>query len=289
MEDRMFPTLSESLLLAIIVTGATATNTAASPLPDFDTVLWSLDRLGAKQTILKVPSAYGTGSPIAREFSAAVERKHRKFSDQAFQILLIHAMWPDLRPMSPDWHEFNEHRNANAMAATVSSGAIEGGGDQGSDTLQDWFRQETYTAGIPLCVGNDQPRTCYRRNAPDVKSSQYGLERVGVDFSKYPALPEVDRSALNARDVYFLRGPTDAVSTLIVCTAEEAETAADGPPYKGVADCEHKFVAKKLNAFVEIQYPRPLLKNWSEIQARWVSLLDSFAADETAGHQSANR
>ncbi len=286
----MFPTLSANLLLAIIATGVPGfANTAAPPLTDFDTVQWSLDRLGVRQTILHVPSAYGTGSPIARKFATAVETKHRKFSDQAFRILLIHAMWPDLAPMSPDWHEFNEHRNPNAMVATVSSGAIQGKGNQGSDRLQDRFRQETYTAGIPLCFGNDPSRTCYRRNAPDVKSSQYGLERVGVDFNKYPALPEVDRSALDARDVYFLRGPTGVVSTLIVCTAEEAKTAADGPPYMGVADCEQKFVAKKLNAFVEIQYPRPLLKNWSKIQTRWISLLDSFVAGETERHQSANR
>jgi hypothetical protein len=287
MEDRMFPTLSANLLLAIIANGLTGVaNTAVPPLTDFDTVHWPLDRLGVKQTTLKVPSAYGTGSPIARQFAAAVETKQRKFSDEAFQVMLIHAMWPDLSPMSPDWHEFNEHRDPNAMATIVSSGAVDGDGNQESDRLQDWFRQETHTAGIRLCFGNDPSRTCYQRNAPDVKSSQYGLERVGVDFSKYPAFPEVDRSALDARDVYFLRGPTGAVSTLIICTAEEAKTAADGPPYKGVADCEHKFVAKKLNAFVEIQYPRPLLKNWSEIQARWVSLLDSFGVGESGKRQS---
>jgi hypothetical protein len=290
MEDRMFPMLSANLLLAVFATGVTGfSNVATPPLSDFDAVQWPLDRVGAKQTTLQVPSAYGTGSPISREFSAAVEKKHRKFSDQAYRLLLIHAMWPDLRPMSSDWHEFNVHRDPNAMATTVSSGAVDGEGSQRSDELQGWFRQETYTAGIRLCFGNDQPRTCYRRNAPDVKSSQYGLERVGVDFSKYPAFPEVDRSALETRDVYFLREPTGVVSTLILCTAEEAKTAADGPAYKGVAQCEHKFISKKLNALISITYPRPLLKYWSEIQARWLSLLDSFASREKARHQEANR
>ncbi|MDP9013739.1 MAG: hypothetical protein M3O41_14010 [Pseudomonadota bacterium] len=286
----MFPTLSANLLLAIIATGATGLpNTAAPPLTDFDTVQWSLDRLGSKQTILKVPSAYGTGSPIARKFSAAVETKHRKFSDQAFQILLIHAMWPDLAPMSPDWHEFNEHQDPNAMAATITSGAVEGEGSPRSDALQEWFHQVSYTAGINLCFGNDQPKTCYFRNAPDVKSPKYGLERIGVDFSKYPAFPEVDRSEFETRDVYFLREPTGVVSTLIHCTAEESKTAADGPAYKGVAQCDQKFISKKLNALVSITYPRPLLKNWSEIQARWLSLLDSIAPGETGRHQSTNR
>jgi hypothetical protein len=289
MEDRMFPMLGAMLLFAAIATGVTGLSNAATPLlPNFDSVQWPLDRVGAKQTTLQVPSAYGTGSPISREFAAAAEKKHRRFSDQAYRILLIHAMWPDLRPMSSDWHEFNQHL-PNAMAATVRSGAIEGEGNQGSDMLQDSFRQETYTAGIPLCFGNDQSRTCYRRNAPDVKSSQYGLERVGVDFSKYPAFPEVDRSALDTQDVYFLRGPTGVVSTLILCTAEEAKTAADGPAYKGFAHCEHRFIAKKLNALIQINYPRPQIKNWSDIQARWLSLLDSFAPDETGGRQSARR
>jgi hypothetical protein len=291
MEDRMFPMLGAMLLLAVIATGVTGfSNAATPPLPNFDTVQWPLDRVGAKQTTLQLPSAYGTGSPISREFSAAVEKKRRKFSDQAYRILLIHAMWPDLRPMSSDWYEFNEHRDPNAMAATLSSGAVEGEGSQQSDELQGWFRQETYTAGIRLCYGNDRPRTCYRRNAPDVKSSQYGLERVGVDFSRYPAFPEEDWSALETRDVYFLyEEPTGAVSTLIVCTAEEAKTAADGPAYKGVAQCDHKFISKELNALISVIYPRTLLKYWSEIQARWLSLFDSFAPREKARHQEANR
>jgi hypothetical protein len=290
MEDRMFPMLSAILLLAVMATGVTgSSNDATPPLPDFDTFQWPLDRVGAKQTALQVPSAYGTGSPIAREFSAAIEKKLRKFSDQAFQVLLMHAMWPNLGPMSSDWHEFNEHRDPNAMAATLTSGAVERQGDQRSDALQGWFDQLTYQVGINLCFGNDQPRKCYARNAPDVKSSQYGLERIGVDFSKYPAFPEVDRSALETRDVYFLREPTGVVLTLIHCTAEEAKTAADGPAYKGVAQCDQKFISKKLNALISITYPRPLLKNWSEIQARWLSLLDSFAVGEKATHQTANR
>ena len=124
------------------------------------------------------------------------------------------------------------------------------------------------------------PRTCYQRNTPDVKSSQYGLERVGVDFSKYPAFPEADRTSLETQDVYFLRDPTGVVSTLILCTAEEAKTASDGPAFRGPAHCEHKFISKKLNALISITYSRPLLKYWSEIQARWLSLIDSFASGE---------
>jgi hypothetical protein len=283
----MFPRLNAMLLLAAFATGLTGFSSAATPpLSDFDTVQWPLDRVGTKQTTLQVPSAYGTGSPKSREFSAAVEKKYHKFSDQAYRLLRIDAMWPDLRPS--DGHEFDEHRDPNAMATTVSSGAVDGEGSQQSDQLQGSFRQETYTAGIPLCFGNDQPRTCYRRNAPDVKSSQYGLERVGVDFSKYPAFPEADRTSLETQDVYFLRDPTGAVSTLILCTAEEAKTAPDGPAFRGVAHCEHKFISKKLNALVSITYSRPLLKYWSEIQARWLSLIDSFASGERARHQTPN-
>jgi hypothetical protein len=192
--------------------------------------------------------------------------------------------------MSPDWHEFNEHRDPNAMAAVLTSGAVEGEGSQQSDALQDWFHQVSYTAGIDLCFGNDQPKTCYARNAPDVKAPKYGLERIGVDFSKYPTFPEADRSAFETQDVYFLREPTGAVSTLIQCTAEESKTAADGPAYKGViAHCDQKFISKRLNALVQITYPRPLLKDWSEIQTRWLSLLDSFALGRKGGRQTANR
>ena len=284
----MFARSSAMFLLAASFTGVIAfSNAATPPLSDFDTVQWPLERVGTKQTTLQVPSAYGAGSPRSREFSAAVEKKHRKFSDNAYRLLLISAMWPDLRPS--DGHEFDEHRDPNAMATTVSSGAVDREGSQQSDELQGSFRQEIYTAGIPLCFGNDHPRTCYQRNTPDVKSSQYGLERVGVDFSKYPAFPEADRTSLETQDVYFLREPTGVVSTLILCTAEEAKTAPDGPAFRGPAHCEHKFISKKLNALISITYSRPLLKYWSEIQARWLSLIDSFAPGEEARHQIPNR
>jgi hypothetical protein len=123
----------------------------------------------------------------------------------------------------------------------------------------------------------------------EVRPTSSHHNMVWTELALISRLPEGDRSALDARDVYVFRGTTGVVLTLIVCTAEEAKTAADGPPYKGVADCEHRFVSKKLNAFVEIQYPRALLKNWSEIQARWSSLPDSFVGGETERHQSANR
>ena len=280
----MFPRLG-AMLLAIFVTGVSDfSNAVTPPLPEFDIVQWPLDRVGAMQTTLRLPSAFGTASPESREFSAAHEKKIHKFR-QAYRILLICTMWPDFRPR-PDAGSCNS-RDPNAMGTFISSGAVEEG-SQPDNELQYSFRQQTYLAGTPLCFGNDSPQTCYRRNGPDVKSSQYGLERVGVDFSKYPAFPEVDRSTIEAQDVYFLREPAGVVSTLILCTAEEATMAPGGPEFR-VAHCEHKFISKKLNAIIQINYSRPLLKYWSQIQARWLGLIDSFAPGERGWQQIPNK
>jgi hypothetical protein len=279
MEDRMFPILNAMLLFVIFAAGVgNFSNAVTPPLPEFYIVQWPLDRVGAKQTTLRLPSAFGTASPESREFSAAHEKKIHQYR-QAYRILLICTMWPDFRPR-PDAGSCNS-RDPNAMGTFISSGAVEEG-SQPENELQYSFRQQTYLAGTPLCFGNDTPQTCYRRNGPDVKSSQFGLERVGVDFSKYLAFPEVDRSTTAAQDVYFLRESTGLVSTLILCTAEEAKTERDGPAFRGIAHCEHKFISKKLNALISINYSLPLLKNWSAIQTRWLSLIDSFAPGEVS-------
>ena len=130
-----------------------------------------------------------------------------------------------------------------------------------------------------VCVGVMAQSRCYKRHAADVKPAKYGLQRLGVDFSKYPDFPELDRSGLPERDIYYLRAPTGDLDTVILCTAEEAKTVEDAPKYRIVGQCEQKFVFKPLNALVSINYRRVYLQDWHAIQAEWERLMQSFIVE----------
>jgi hypothetical protein len=131
-----------------------------------------------------------------------------------------------------------------------------------------------------LCVGVMAQRHCYKREAPDVKSSKFGLQRLGVDFAKYPDFPEQERSGLPERDIYYSRRSDGALQTVILCMAEEAKTIEDGPKYGMAAQCEQSYVDRRLNALVSVSYRRVFLQDWQRIQADWERLLDSFIIDE---------
>ena len=73
-----------------------------------------------------------------------------------------------------------------------------------------------------------------------------------------------------------MRDSENHLQTVIACTAEEADTHEDGPPYDSVAQCEHKFIDAKMNALVAVHYRRAYLSEWRDVEAGWRKLLESF-------------
>jgi len=245
------------------------------PHPAHDDIRWPMGRSGDKRIQLEIPRAYGAMSTVAQNFYAAIQKKHRKFSDQVYGVILIHAIWPDLRAAGSDAPAFDRPRGT--MGAILTSGAVETFEGEHFDALQAELRSAIMRSR-DLCFSEGPPRQCYLRENADVKPSRFGLQRLGVDFSKYPELPEDQRWGMQAEDIYFQRDSNGDLLTVILCTAEEARTADDGPQYPAVARCEQKFVSKQANALVSLTYSRRLLKDWSSIQARWDQLLKSFVS-----------
>jgi hypothetical protein len=129
------------------------------------------------------------------------------------------------------------------------------------DALQAEFRSAVMSSR-DLCFSDGPPRQCYLRDNADVKTPKFGRQRLGVDFSKYPELPENRRWGMQAKDIYFQRDPNGELVTVILCTPEEAKTTDDGPQYPAVARCDQTFVTRKANALVSLTYSRRLLKDW---------------------------
>ena len=161
------------------------------------------------------------------------------------------------------------------MMVLVDSAAIEDWEGRHYNALQSKFDMAMDWSANHLCVGVMAQSHCYKREAPDVKPPKFGLQRMGVDFSKYPDFPEQDRSGLPERDIYYLRGPDGSLQTVILCMAEEAKTIEDGSQYRMVPQCEQSYVDRRLNALVEISYRRVYLPEWRAIQESWDSLLQS--------------
>lgn len=220
---------------------------------------------------------------MAEQMNAAVY--HGKRVDDGRGVnkeQLLEALWPGLVPDNGANHdEFNRPGGGRLMMALLHSGAIDNFGHWHIDALQVQLDLAVDDSAHHLCVtpmelGSGTQARCYNRKAPDVKSSRFGLQRLGVDFSKYPNFSEIARADLHARDIYYSRDAAGSLKTVIVCSAEEAKTADDGPQYRLVPHCQHHFVSEKLNALVSVGYCRVYLKDWRDIEAAWRSLLESF-------------
>lgn len=180
------------------------------------------------------------------------------------------------------------------MMALLHSAAVEDFEHRHYDALQSEFDIAIDWSTKRLCVATmDQPNVnrssgakCYPRDAPDVKASQFGLQRYGVDFEKFPDIPEVTHASIAADDIYYLRARDGRLQTVILCNAEEMKTVADGPQYHAVAQCQQKFISKPLNALVSINYRRVYLPQWRSIERAWEQLLESFTVEPTRRNAS---
>jgi hypothetical protein len=272
----MFRKTSAILLIVLVgLCGALPSNSEPLLHPTNDEIQWPVGRRGDERIRLDIPYAYGAMNTTSQNFYAAIQKKHRKFSDQVYEVLLIRATWPDLAPAGTDAPTFN--RPSGAIAAILTSGAVESFKGEHFDALQTEFRSAIMLSR-DLCFSEGPPRKCYRRDDADVKPSKFGLQRLGVDFSKYPELPEDRRAGMEAEDIYFQRDGKGELVTIILCTPEEVKTKEDGPQYQAVARCEQKFITRQVNALVSLTYSRQLLEDWSSIQAKWEKLLNSFVS-----------
>ena len=215
--------------------------------------------------------------------NAVYPNGRRKINDDVHEDLLLSALWPGLIPDNGENHsEFNQPGGGGLMVTLIHSAAIEDYEGRHYNALESEFNVALDSSKNRLCVGVMAESRCYKRVAADVKSGKYGLKRLGVDFSKYPDFPVQDRSGLAERDIFYLRGPTGDLQTVILCMSEESKTVEQGPQYHMVAQCEQKFVFKPLNALVSISYRRVYLQDWKAIEADWKQLLQSFIAESAS-------
>jgi hypothetical protein len=250
---------------------------------------WPLGRSGAELLLLRLPKGYGQLNAAAEAMNDSIySNRHRDTNKQANKDLLLTALWPGLVPDTGGNHaEFNQPGGGRLMMALLHSGAIENFGHTRFNALQSEFEIAVKFSTEDVCITpmdlhngkGVQKAKCYDRNAPDIKSAKYGLDRLGVNFSRYPDFPEIDRSGLYESDIYYSRDPSGELRTVILCTAEEAKTVDDGPQYRIVPQCQHKFVSDQLNALVSINYRRVYLQDWRAIQTAWSRLLQSFVVE----------
>lgn len=276
-------------LICLIGTCGPIVTGHASEKDQSEDVKWPLGRSGRETLALKIPDAYG----LANRAADAMERQtypsgRPKFNDDVHEQLLLHALWPDLKSDGAQIHrESAVPGGGRLMSVLVDSGAVEDYGGRHYDSLKLAFDLATESSTQHLCVppmeqaeyDQNTKTKCYPRDSPDAKPSKFGLNRVGVDFTKYPDIPQAARFDPNAQDIYYIRGSDGRLQTIILCTPEEAKTVEDGPQYHRVAQCEHKFVSERLNALVSIGYRRVYLKEWRALQQAWDQLLTSFVVN----------
>jgi hypothetical protein len=248
---------------------------------------WPIDLTERQPIKLAIPAAfvrYGSDT----EYADKVRNAHA----QGFVFrneLTLSALWPELAPdVESIRHEWDVPGGGRLQRMLLTSAAIAESEGKHYNLLQSHYSVAVEFSDDMLCIPpmympeeHREPHAkCFKRDAPDNKPPQYGLKRVGVDFSKYPEIPPEVMRMLAADDIYTDRSSDGELKTVIICTAEEADIVKQPLPL--VPQCEHEFIVPRINAFASISYRRVYLKDWQSIQQRWTDVITSFVSGDAS-------
>jgi hypothetical protein len=262
--------------------------------PSASDISWPLGRNGKERILLRIPASYGHWNQSAEAADKALYPEgHRQYNGQTHEELLLLALWPGLVPdHETNRAEFEVAGGGSRITALIHSAAIEDFDHHKYSALQSAFDIAIDFSTKMLCVApyeqvnksQDAKAICYSRDVADTKPPKFGLQRLGVDFAKYPDIPEAARHDMMENGIYFARNQAGELTTVITCMAEEAKTSDDSPQYKFVPQCTQHFVSRRLNALVSLNYRRKYLQDWVAIQAQWEALLDSWVVPAQSTH-----
>jgi hypothetical protein len=235
-------------------------------------ISWPLDAWGKERITLRLPDRFF--SPMDR-IGAAIDSRRPPYSDGfVWEQVAMTALWPGLVTMTNDnAQEFKVLGGGREMRFLMDSAARYNKDGRRIDRLQTKYDVAVKFSTEMMCVGIMAKSHCYKRETPDIKQSEYGLQRLGVDFSKYPDFPDTERAGMAENDIYYVRASNRELLTVITCTAEEAQVNPNRLPLS--PQCSQSFISPRLNALVSIGYRRIYLPDWQAIQAAWNSLLES--------------
>jgi len=254
---------------------------APKPRAQGTVIEWPLGRSGKERVTLRVPGGYF--SPENR-LGMAIDSARAVNNGPDIEYFSMTALWPGMiTETNGNRQEFQVAGGGRVMRMLMRSAAVEDWQGRHFDALQNTFDVALKASTQRMCVGIMAASHCYKRTASDVKSSKFGLQRQGVDFAKYPDFPIEERSGLPERDIYYARGPSGELLTVIWCMAEEAKTVDDGPQYRKVAQCEQYLENHQLNALVQVDYRRAYLSQWRDIESAWNALLESSIVATASG------
>lgn len=282
-------TIAAAIFTAAAMRIAFNSSAADSP-PQASELLWPLDRSGKNTILLRIPQPYATANSAAQ---AQNEFLHPNGQSQPggaiFVNFLFYALLPNMAPRTEENSaEFKVTGGGKVVMTLVKSGGREDFQGVHYDMLQ-----QQYDAAVKrakqVCITPIPPSRavaiCHDREQPDVKPPQYGLQRVGIDFKKYPHIPEVELAWTGNEDIYYKRSPSGELQAVILCTPEELKAVDTGPGFHFSPQCRQFFFFKPMNALVSANYRRLYLGNWEAIQIKMEKLLQSFIALESTTSQ----
>jgi len=201
----------------LIVAGCTRSSASSDHEALGSTLNWPLGRSGNPRIGLRIPRAYAVLDDAAKAMNKAVYGESSPNEPgQVHQELILSATWPGLAPDLADIRDqLSVPGGGRIMVANILSAAVEDFQGKHYDALQTGFDTAVDWSTNNLCVtkmdlfeiGIRSEGHCYKRERSDIKAPEFELERWGVDFAKYPEMPEGSRSQLAADDIYFARSP----------------------------------------------------------------------------------
>jgi hypothetical protein len=230
-------------------------------------VTWPVDRVGSRTVKLHIPAGYSLNATAEAMNAQIYGAKYKHYRTQ----LLLETLWPDLPKRTINNHaDYNVPGGGRILRVLLNSWATDFDPAK-ADFLHLALQADMAVSLSKLCYTSKRGVICYTVDKLDHKQEEFGLEHEGIDFNKYPGLPE-DSYVLHD-DIYFSPDLGSNLKTLIICTADEAKAS------HGVSltpQCQHYFTYEPLNAGVVVSYRKVYLKDWKSIQQSITALLGSF-------------
>src|SRR5262249_16116986 len=144
------------------------------------------------------------------------------------------ATWPSMEPVTATVNRAAMPLGApDEMTADLFPNSISQmeGHDNG---LQDVF-DAAVALSKSFCVVPFSPSAdatsldiCHSRAWPDSKPARFGLNRIGVDFTKYPDILDNRRFDAGLYDIYYAPDNIRELRTVILCTPDELQVGENG-------------------------------------------------------------
>jgi hypothetical protein len=229
---------------------------------------WPIDSV-SNLVRLRVPAEYVTWADTGCQSAAWPGYPDPNYTNRFAVGFSVGLSLPDPKPLPPaDRNIFTRGLDWTKMTVLINSTARAAGGEKEKQKIEQ--RSFNNTRDIYLNPENTLLKKAHL--SAGQKPDKYGLKRFGAigDMGHF----KNELGGDEAIDFFYV--DRDPIDLWFKCGAEEIKDHTEDPAWRKRPECEMHFRHVRLDAMLEINFPRVYMPIWPQIKEQIEQLLDSF-------------